>query len=143
MKVEVTSERYTPELLRANPNKVYVFGDNLQRWGHGGQAIIRDEYNSFGIPTKNKPSNDDNAFFEDEEYLEESEALFQIDRSIDALFDMGKRYTIVFPSGGLGTGLSAMPTKCPKLFKLMNQALLNTFGVINSSTGLTLSEPNK
>ena len=48
-KVEVISENYTPELLRANPNKLFLFGDNNTRTGKGGQAVIRDEPNAVAL----------------------------------------------------------------------------------------------
>jgi len=54
VKIETVS-RYTPEILKANPDKVYLFGDNLEKVGRGpgaGQAIIRDEPNAYGIPKK-------------------------------------------------------------------------------------------
>lgn len=67
MNIEICTEQYTPKLLRANPDKVYVFGDNMKGFGKGGQAIIRDEPNAFGIPTKRYPSKDDWAYFSDKE----------------------------------------------------------------------------
>jgi hypothetical protein len=53
----------TPELCRRHANKLFVFGDNLQRFGMGGQAIIRNEANSFGIATKRLPSMHEGSFF--------------------------------------------------------------------------------
>ena len=38
--LEVVS-RYTDAEVKANPDKIYVFGDNTQRTGKGGQAQIR------------------------------------------------------------------------------------------------------
>ena len=59
---------YTPELLRAYPGYLFLFGDNLQRIGKGGQAIIRDEPNAFGIATKKGPGMEDEDFFRDDMY---------------------------------------------------------------------------
>jgi len=42
----------SPEICRLHKNALFIFGDNLQGWGKGGQARIRDEPNAFGIPTK-------------------------------------------------------------------------------------------
>ena len=37
--------------VRENRFKIYVFGDNLQKIGYGGQAkAMRGEYNTIGIP---------------------------------------------------------------------------------------------
>lgn len=39
--------------VRANRDKLFLFGDNLERRGFGGQAAaMRAEPNAVGIPTK-------------------------------------------------------------------------------------------
>ena len=48
-------EYYSVEQCLANPDTLYVFGDNTQRFGKGGQAQIRDCKNSFGVCTKLYP----------------------------------------------------------------------------------------
>jgi hypothetical protein len=57
----------SPPMCRRYPEKIFIYGDNLKAFGKGGQAIIRDEPNAFGIPTKRYPSWDDWAFFSDKE----------------------------------------------------------------------------
>ena len=111
----------------SNHNKIYVFGDNLCGVGKGGQAIIRDCDNAFGIPTKRTPSMDSNAFFSDN--FDEYEAVkSKIEQLI--LLASCKRTTIfVFPKAGLGTGLAKMNQTSPKLFKYMNEKLYKFFGV--------------
>ena len=47
---------YTPALLQLHPDKTFVFGDNMLRVGMGGQAIIRNEPNAYGVVTKRKPT---------------------------------------------------------------------------------------
>ena len=50
--------------VRANRDKLFLFGDNLERRGFGGQAAaMRGEPNAVGIPTKKKPSYAGDAFF--------------------------------------------------------------------------------
>lgn len=58
----------TKEFLRANPNVVFVFGDNLLRYGKGGAAKLRDEPNTYGFITKKAPNNKDESFYRLEEY---------------------------------------------------------------------------
>ena len=58
----------TREYLEANPDKIFVFGDNLTRKGHGGAAALRDCENTYGFVTKKIPSNIDSAFYSVEEY---------------------------------------------------------------------------
>ena len=81
MKHKVERRQFiTREYVRANRDKLFLFGDNLERRGFGGQAAaMRREPNAIGIPTKKSPSYRDDAFFSDEEF-EQNKA------SIDAAF---------------------------------------------------------
>ena len=67
MIIEVEDRNYTPLMLRDKPEKIYVFGDNMKRYGKRGQAVIRDEPNAFGVATKRHPSMYDWAFFSDKD----------------------------------------------------------------------------
>ena len=60
----------TEEFLRANPNVVFVFGDNSIRRGKGGAAKLRDEPNTYGFITKKYPNNGDESFYQPLEYTE-------------------------------------------------------------------------
>ena len=64
----LSAKIFSVDLVRKNPDKVFLFGDNLKGYGKGGQAIIRNESNAIGIPTKKAPSMDKTAFFTDAEY---------------------------------------------------------------------------
>lgn len=65
--IEVWDAWYTTELVESNPDCLFVFGDNLKHKGHGGQAIIRDCSNTFGIPTKREPNKRPTSYFSDKE----------------------------------------------------------------------------
>ena len=110
-----------------NPNKIYIFGDNLCGIGKGGQAIIRDCSNAFGIPTKRAPSMNSNAFFSDQ--FDEYEAVKAKIEKLITLDRYKTDITFVFPTAGLGTGLAKMNQTSPKLFEYMNKTLYNFFGV--------------
>lgn len=60
----------TAEFLRANPDVVFVFGDNTVRRGKGGAAALRDEPNTYGFITKKYPNNQDSSFYRPLEYVE-------------------------------------------------------------------------
>ena len=62
--------RYSVQDVRANPDKIFVFGDNSIRQGTGGQAQIRHEPNAVGIMTKKFPRYTPDAFLYDSEYAE-------------------------------------------------------------------------
>lgn len=58
----------TKEFLNANPDAVFVFGDNYWRNGKGGAAKLRDCPNSLGFVTKKAPDMEDDSFFSPNEY---------------------------------------------------------------------------
>lgn len=60
--------KVTKEYLDSNPNKIFVFGDNLTRRGKGGAAALRDCPNTYGFITKKFPANIDQAFYSIDEY---------------------------------------------------------------------------
>ena len=77
------------EFVRANRDRIFLFGDNLAGKGFGGQAAaMRGEPNCVGIPTKKFPSNRDDAFFTDLEFEQNKAA---IDHSFDLLFHKFRR----------------------------------------------------
>ena len=125
MKAEIQKEWYSLKQCRDNPNKIYVFGDNLIGRGKKGQATIRDANNAVGIPTKRLPSMKSGSFFSDK-----VDELTAIKRSLLKLLNLkSDGYIIVFPAKGLGTGLSKMPTNSPKLFTYMNKMISETFDI--------------
>lgn len=122
MQIEVV-QCYSVALLREEPDKVFVFGDNLVRAGRGGQAVIRCEPNAFGVPTKRLPSMREDAFFGDRD--DERAAVLD---SLRRLYALGRGCVIVFPAAGLGTGLAQMPSRSPRLYKEMTHLLEAHFG---------------
>ena len=112
-----TIGRMSPLTLRENPDKVYLFGDNLEGKGKGGQAVVRDEPNAIGIPTKKAPRRDEGAYFNDAD-LQENKAA--IDEAFNKIPDEA---TVVIPKDGLGTGLADLANKAPKTFKYLQEKL--------------------
>ena len=111
--------------LRANPDVLYVFGDNVKRIGLGGQAgEMRGEPNAVGVATKWSPFMNESAFFNDVDYDGIAKI---IDADFEPLFKAAMNgKTIIIPADGLGTGLSEMPTRCPKLYQLVR----NNIGIL-------------
>lgn len=119
-------KRITVADCKANPDKLFVFGDNLAGWGYAGQAEIRREMNAFGVPTKRYPSMEKGAFFTDRE-CERQHVL----NALRDLYRQAKNRTIVFPASGVGTGMARMKENSPRIFAEMNSILLKHFGVKN------------
>jgi hypothetical protein len=133
--VEVVS-RYTNADVKANPNKIYVFGDNTQRVGTGGQAQIRNNENAFGIATKIEPNNSKEAFMsdiDDGRMVTWYEAnIIAIDNDIAKIKADGR--PVVLPKDGLGTGLAKLKENAPRTYAYLKQRLLEEFG-FNNDTG--------
>lgn len=128
MNVEVCHEYYTKELLRANPDKIYVFGDNMIRRGYAGQAVIRDEPNAFGISTKRYPSMRPEAF-----YADRRDELDRLGDDLITLYSLMSEdgHTIVFPADGVGTGLAKLKEKSPQIWETLKYELWTHFGYLN------------
>lgn len=59
----------TAQMLRENPDWVFVFGDNTLGTGYGGAAALRDEPNAYGFITKIYPDDRDGSFFTPADYV--------------------------------------------------------------------------
>jgi len=93
--------RVTREFLRARPDCVFVFGDNLLGRGKKGAAELRDEPNVFGFVTKKAPNNLDRSFYRPKCYLSVFRAeLRRLQKEIED--DPNKLYLI----SQLGSGLA-------------------------------------
>jgi len=113
----------TTELVLAHPEYLFVFGDNIIKRGKGGQAVIRDCPNAFGIPTKKMPTNDADAFFSD--IPSEHSAVIVAINELHKQMKNGKK--IVFPYDGIGNGLAKLQEKAPTTLKIINQLIGDHF----------------
>jgi len=106
------------EEVKNNRHKIYIFGDNLQEVGYGGQAKdMRGEFNAIGIPTKISPYK----YFTDDDY-DKVVRLIKIRFSIiEGHLQCG--HTIVIPSAGIGTGRAKLAEKAPKIWKVVKENL--------------------
>ena len=120
------SKEYTRALVQSTPVCLFIYGDNLLQQGLGGQAIIRHEPNTFGIPTKRAPNRLDYAYFKDTE-----EELNAVRTSLRELWKLAQKRPIVFPYNGVGTGLARMEECSPKIYAYMCRTLKDHFGIIN------------
>ena len=120
-----TVDMFTEEIVKANPNKLFVFGDNMLRYGKGGQAIIRDLPNTLGIVTKKSIGTDNASYFSDAD--DEMDAMLQDIRKLWLISRCNVFTHIVFPSKGLGTGRARMKSKSPMLYKMMKNKFKTYF----------------
>ena len=98
--------------LQSNRSAIYVFGDNYDRVGLGGQAAeMRGEPNALGIVNKRRPDYNDGCFLTDKDY----EKWLQVHEPIFKLM-MNFNGTIIWPADGIGTGLAELDKHAPKIF---------------------------
>ncbi|MBI6882951.1 hypothetical protein [Pseudomonas putida] len=123
-------KKITVEMCRAHPDAIFVYGDNLIHKGKAlgaGQAVIRDEPNAMGIPTKRLPSTKDDAYFSDQE-----DELKAVRDALAEIYKRAKGKTIFFPKDGVGTGRAKMKEKSPRAWARMNEILDQHFDIQNA-----------
>lgn len=107
--------------LKDNPDQIYLFGDNIQEWGYGGQAKeMRGEPNAIGIPTKMSPYE---YFNDDRDFQLAMNRYTHIFINIRKLLDEG--VIIVIPEKGIGTGLAKLGEKAPRIYSMLKDHLQN------------------
>lgn len=131
MPVEVV-HRYHRSDLRANPEKLFIFGDNRARVGHGGQAReARGEPNAVGVRTKKAPTYEPQDFLTDAEYA--ANVAHIIEDFAPALEALQQGRTVVWPADGIGTGIARLPELAPLTLLFVNtliESLKQVYGVI-------------
>ena len=107
----------TRDMLRAERDRLFVFGDNLKRRGLGGQAgEMRGESNAVGIPTKVRPGRERRDYFVSTVAcrVDFFEAVEGPCRRLLGHRDGGGG--IVWPADGIGTGLAQLEQRAPCIF---------------------------
>jgi hypothetical protein len=123
----------TREDIQANPDTLYVFGDNLARYGKGGQAAeMRGEPNAVGVVTKKLPKRTPDAYMSDDD-LEENVAAMRkdLERVWEAL-RAGK--VVVFPMAGIGTDRAELKDRAPKTNAALQKMLKETRRIAEENT---------
>jgi hypothetical protein len=119
---------------RDNRNSLFIFGDNIQRIGCGGQAIIRDEVNAMGLVTKVLPKDTYASYMNDHEYWHNIVNIdIDLAEIIHTLISENPYNTLILSSGGYGTGLAKLPEKAPETYKYLCKRLLDLFGFDNNT----------
>lgn len=116
--------RITRAMVRADRRTVWVFGDNMEGRGLGGQAAaMRGEPNSVGVPTKWRPDRTFGAYFTDDDWRDGDvrHAIIGAFTELRAALDAGR--DVVIPVAGLGAGLAELPTRAPALHARIERAI--------------------
>lgn len=134
----LVSRRFSVEQCRINFDSLFIFGDNLERVGMGGQAQIREQKNTCGFATKKAPGGKDEDYFTDDEFEENCKIIEDEITKINKYAEEGEYKAIIFPFMGLGTGLSEMPLRCPRTFFYLCTRLFEEFKYNNVEGVYTL-----
>lgn len=115
-------KRVDREDLRRNAHVLYVFGDNVERKGLGGQAQnMRGERNAVGVATKYSGTRTGHFGEDPAEVVAQNKI---IDHDMKPLFAKVKAGGIVvWPTDGIGTGLADLPRVAPSTFAYLNEKL--------------------
>jgi hypothetical protein len=109
---------FTSEMIAREPDTLFVFGDNLARYGRGGQAAAcRGHVNAVGLPTKITPYQ----YCTDADLgrvsVENTEAMIRL------IGHLKKGGLVVWPKDGIGTGLARLAEKAPHIAQYYREML--------------------
>lgn len=113
-------KKYTRAYIKASPDWLFIFGDNLERTGLGGQAgEARGMSNAIGIATKRSPHMGEAAFFTDADYA----GWFTAEKpTLNMLMRASQDgRTIIWPLDGIGTGLARLEQRAPAIWNDIEQ----------------------
>jgi len=106
-------EHYTRKEIQDHPDWLYVFGDNFESKGLGGQAgQARGEPNAVGIATKRRPSRDEDAYLTDADYIEWQLHVASAYECIEVHLRNGG--VVVWPAQ-IGMGRANLQARAPKI----------------------------
>lgn len=113
------------EDLRAEPEAIFLFGDNEARAGFGGQAgAMRGEPNALGIRTKRRPGTEpDDYWTNGDDATARQTAMVDEDLAVAEKHLVAGR-AVYLPESGLGTGLAELPRRAPRTFAHLKRRLL-------------------
>ena len=129
--IEIFNGYWSVDDVKSTPEKLFIFGDNDLRIGTGGQAVIRNNSNTYGIRTKKRPSITDDSYYSDTEYEFNTQKILQ--DILQIKFYQLSGVQIVLSDGGYGTGLSMLKEKAPKTYDFLLKSLRSFLGYDNDT----------
>lgn len=119
--IVIRQERISRKDIQNNPDCMYLFGDNLERKGTGGQAKeMRGEPNSIGIATKRKEAHDNVNCYMYGTDPDIYDVIFKEFENVIREIDKQKPKAIIVPLDGIGTGIAMLQIRAPKVLQAIN-----------------------
>ena len=126
----------TRAMVQSDRNTMFVFGDNMEGRGLGGQAAaMRGEPNTIGVPTKWAPERKTTAYFTDGDRLNRDVWQAIQHAFVKMRSALANGHDVVIPADGLGTGLAELPTRTPKLYAMIEAAIASLQQETSLTTG--------
>lgn len=109
-------------MLRAEPDTLWVFADNLMQLGSSGQAgQMRGEPNAIGIPTRRAPYSGPEGEFSDRDMVEFVCVAAEPFGILNAHLAAGG--LVVWPAEGIGTSRAHMEHRAPRIWAALQRAM--------------------
>ena len=120
-KVNIYPTMWTiPEVLR-QPTCLFIFEDSDSKFGFENQAVIRDRFNSFGIPTRKYPGRSSSDYYNDTEFEDNKK---KIDKAIEHVIQLSTSFeTVYLPRDGFGNGYADLERRAPKTYFYLQEAV--------------------
>lgn len=120
MPLYIQKSWWTKEQVQANRDKIYVFGDNFEREGNGGQAkACRHEPNTIGIRTKQDRYRNEESYLYDQLFARN--CYYANQDFMKVIFALHRGETVIFPADGFGTGLANLAINAPMTLDYINK----------------------
>lgn len=135
MPVRLFHGYYSEAQCKDNPDALFVFGDNFMRSGTGpksGQAVIRNCSNAVGLATKHAPNRENASYFSDRDGTVFSAEIARFHKIITPHLRAGG--IVYWPEDGIGTGLSEVPKRAPRLYAAMTKYSRGLFALQGDET---------
>jgi len=114
---------YTEPRIENNPTAYFIFGDNDQRVGVGGQAkICRGKPNCIGVRTKALPTYGPEAFYYDRDFEQNRIKIDEDFAEVEKLLESGS--VVYWPACGIGTGRANLKENAPETLNYINEKML-------------------
>ena len=143
---ERSRELFTPELLQANPDRYYLFGENVEAHDthsmipggpDSGQAIIRGQDNAIGIPTKSTTR----------EYMTDDAYEDNIQKIDEGFAKIPEGAMVVVPQNAqglsLGAGRADLRNKAPRTWDYLEARIAQFEGEGLSGVDQTVYMPSQ
>lgn len=142
VRIKIFDGFWTVDDVRNNRDSLFIFGDNDIHLGNKGQAVIRGEINTAGIPTKKTPQSNSYAFYSDDDYDTNCANITKAITDIKKKLAIKKYKFLVLPSNGLGTGLAKLPEKAPKTYEFLGKSIRDLVNSVSHTVKIKTATKN-